>query len=180
MKQHLEIEYKTLCTSEQFDAMNASMNFNEARKQTNVYFDTESKTLLSQHMMCRIRTIDDTYEFTLKVPQETGVQEYEIGVDTLGLDYPPIITILSEFGVDAQDCAIIATSTTFRSTYHDLFGTWCLDENHFDNHVDYEIEYELDAFHKDAYEHYCNVLEAHGIQHNKAKPKFIRALYSGQ
>ena len=181
MKRNLEIEYKTLIERATFDAFRNALFFSAPVKQVNEYYDTENLRLFNQHIMCRIRVIDAYYEFTLKIPQADGVMEFEVILDENKLDLnDKVIDLLKSHSVNVSEMKNVATSTTFRSTFDDEYGTWCLDETHFDNSVDYEIEYELFGPHEKAYQHYVDTLDKYNIPFRKANPKFIRALLDNQ
>ena len=60
MKPHLEIEYKTLLTKEEYQALDTHFKFERIVQQTNVYYDSNND-LYNQHMMCRIRILPDSY-----------------------------------------------------------------------------------------------------------------------
>lgn len=177
MKQNLEIEYKTLLSPTSYDTLLSAWDFSDGVKQLNVYLDTQSHDLYNLKMMCRLR-LTDIIEFTLKVPQEDGVLEHELILDSFDItENSAITTLMSEFGVNVEDLIEVARSTTLRKTYDDDFGTWCLDYTEFDHGEDYEIEYELFSYHPDAFDHYVNKLNEFGIEYKKSRPKYIRARF---
>lgn len=178
MKQHLEIEYKSILHRSSFEAFQRAWNFSDAKKQVNLYYDTKDNTLLNQKMMARIRLIDNTYEFTLKIPQTDGVLEHELVLDSLDLGQSESLTdLFSTLGVAVDQLQEVAQSTTYRQTFADLYGTWCLDHSVFDAHEDYEIEYELFDANALAYDHFLDTLKTMNVNYEKARPKYIRARF---
>lgn len=178
MKQHLEIEYKTQLTQDEFNRILDSLPFEEPKYQENTYYDTPQRSLFNQQSMCRIRTIGKNYEFTLKVPQEEGVLEYEVTLNDKSLNDDRIIHFLNERNIDMKTMKIIAFSNTVRYEYSDLYGVWCLDYTKFLNSFDFELEYELHAANEKAYPHYLDTLNALNIEYKASQPKYLRALNS--
>lgn len=177
MKQHLEIEYKSILTNQEYLKIDFLFKFDKIVEQTNVYYDFDD-ILFNQNIMCRIRVLDDEYEFTLKIPQEKGVLEYEVNLNSLDIKDPKVIKILTPFIEQTDQLIEVGRSHTIRKIYSDEYGEWCLDESQFSHHKDYELEYELYEDHPLAYEHYVNKINELGIEIKEAKPKYIRALNS--
>ena len=178
MKQHLEIEYKSILNRSSFEAFQLHWSFSSAIKQVNIYYDTPTNTLLNQKKMARIRVLDHALEFTLKIPQEDGVLEHELTLDSLDLAHSTAIKdLLSDFSVDVHTLTEVARSTTYRQTYEDQYGTWCLDHSIFNTHEDYEIEYELFTANENAYAHFLDTLAVLNVNYEKARPKYIRARF---
>lgn len=181
MKKNLEIEYKTLLDEDQFEQLRSHMNAQEPTLQINTYYDTASLDLMQQHCMCRIRESKGSFLFTLKIPQEKGVMEYEQALVSPSLETAEIAAFLNTLGIDVKDLHVLTQSNTLRYEHKDPWGTWCLDETQFQNHKDYEVEYELHQDQSNAYDHYCKTLAALGISFkNHSQPKFLRALYSAK
>ncbi|WP_331836532.1 CYTH domain-containing protein [Erysipelothrix piscisicarius] len=178
MKQHLEIEYKTQLTQDEFNHILNSFPFKDPKYQENTYYDTPKGSLFKQHSMCRIRTIGNIHEFTLKVPQEEGVLEYEVILNEKSLMDERIIDFLNEKDIDVNTMEVTAFSNTVRYEYSDIYGVWCLDYTRFLNNSDYELEYELHESNEKAYPHYLDTLQLLGIQYKPSKPKYLRALDS--
>lgn len=179
MKTNLEIEYKTLISQTDAQSLLDHFDFGPFVEQTNVYFDTRDSKLFNQKMMCRIRMINDHYEFTLKIPQPDGVLEYEYRLKGMNFNHLAIHQLFEELDINTEDLYEITRSTTKRRVFSDEYGDWCLDETRFPNHSDFEIEYELHEANEKAYPHYVDTLRYLDIDYNKAEPKYIRALRSG-
>lgn len=178
MKPHLEIEYKTLLTEQEYLSLNTAFQYESINDQTNIYYDDTKRTLFNLGMMCRVRLLDDTFEFTLKIPQDTGVLEYEVMLDSLNLNDPQVEKILQPYISNLAELKEVGRSRTIRKIHSDIYGEWCLDENHFSHHDDYELEYELHEAHPKAYEHYLQKLRELNIEFKKAEPKYLRSLNS--
>ena len=73
---HLEIEFKTLLTKEEYHSLEDFFKDQPPIQQTNHYIDTPDKTIRNHQMALRIRTFANRAELTLKVPQEAGHFEY--------------------------------------------------------------------------------------------------------
>lgn len=179
MKQNLEIEYKTLLTEDEYKRLQEYLDFSDAKKQVNFYYDTIGNELLSKSMMVRVRVTDE-YEFTLKIPQKDGVLEVEqIVPDQSIQDNDDVKKLLETYGFDATKLVVVAKSTTYRQEFHDIYGVWCLDYTDFGHSFDFEIEYELDHYDESALPHYVSTLEKLNIKplHEKPRPKYIRARF---
>lgn len=178
MKQHLEIEFKTMLSEEEFNKLYQTMGFDEGFLQINSYFDTLSTFFLKKRMMLRIRSVNDVFIFTMKTPSELGVLENEFKLDSFNQNDPKIQKILGNFGIESTDLLLVAQSKTIRHEIVDQHGTWCLDLNEFAQDKDYELEYELHegVNYEDAQQHYFNKINELNILYKEAKPKYIRAL----
>ena len=73
---HLEIEYKTLLTKDEFNRLNNQFSHVAPVTQTNYYFDSENFDMKANRMSLRIRTLPNRAEITLKIPKEVGNLEY--------------------------------------------------------------------------------------------------------
>ena len=76
MSEHLEIEFKTLVSPQDFKRLIDHFAIqNGLFTQTNHYFDTDDFQLKAQRMGLRIRVLADRGELTLKVPAPEGLLE---------------------------------------------------------------------------------------------------------
>ncbi|QIK69093.1 CYTH domain-containing protein [Erysipelothrix sp. HDW6C] len=178
MKQHLEIEYKSMLTKADYDLLARSLPFGNAHVQLNEYYDTSDRQLFARESMCRIRTIGNRHEFTMKTPQPDGVLEHELELKAQNLNDERLVEYFDDLGINVYELERVAFSRTLRKTYDDAYGTWCLDSTSFSNHQDYEIEYELFEANEKARPHYVNTLNQLGIEFKPSAPKYIRALNS--
>lgn len=181
MEKQIEIEFKTLLSEEEYKQLFKS-TFQDAKKtvQRNDYYDTADRLLFKNRKMARIRTIADTYLFTLKTPLKRGVLEEEYVLDEDNIFSSKLEKTFSDLGISQKDLEKVSTSHTMRLEHDDEYGTWCLDLNTFDAHTDYELEYELfpNVDYELALSHYQNVFNTLNIKFKKAKPKYIRSLES--
>ena len=69
---HLEIEFKTLLTKEEYHSLEDFFKDQPPIRQTNHYIDTPDHAIRNNRMALRIRTLADRAELTLKVPQDAG------------------------------------------------------------------------------------------------------------
>lgn len=178
MKQHLEIEFKTMLTKKEYESILAALPFGKEIIQQNDYYDNKDGLLFMNKMMCRIRTIDSGYLFTLKTPKKVGVLEHEMTLESASLNNESLQIIEELLDTTNLQLIKIASSCTHRYEYNDTYGTWCLDYSVFDNHVDYELEYELFEDNEKAYPYFMDMLQMHNIVFEKSLPKYIRALNS--
>lgn len=177
MKPHLEIEYKTLLTHDEYQTLNTHFNFERIIEQTNIYFDAD-QALFNKKMMCRVRILEGKFKFTLKIPQDEGVLEYEFDMPSLDLNHPKLVSILKPHIGNLKNLKEVGQSHTLRKIYSDDYGEWCLDYNAFSNHNDYELEYELFKPHPLAYDHYLTVIQDLKITYKPADPKYLRSINS--
>ncbi|NGW67928.1 CYTH domain-containing protein, partial [Staphylococcus aureus] len=77
MSEHLEIEFKTLVSPQDFKRLidHFAIQKTDFFTQTNHYFDTDDFQLKAQRMGLRIRVLADRGELTLKVPAPEGLLE---------------------------------------------------------------------------------------------------------
>ncbi len=178
MKQNIEIEYKTMLDESLYNSLREALPFDQGALQINTYYDTLNRDLFSHSIMCRIREYDNTFELTIKIPQEKGVLELEKILEDKDLNDPDIEKFLREYDIDPNDMREVALSKTKRHLMEDQYGVWCLDKTEFKHHTDYELEYELFEDHPLAYDHYKDKLQSNNIEYHESKPKYIRALNS--
>lgn len=178
MEQHLEIEFKTMLTKKEFHRLYKTMTFKDGFLQINSYFDTMDNFFLKNHSMLRIRTIDNSFIFTMKTPKRIGVLEHEFTMESFNINHPKIQKLIEDFNIKTSDLDLITQSKTIRHEINDEYGTWCLDLNEFTFNKDYELEYELfeGVDYDKAQQHYYNSINNLNISYKKAKPKYIRAL----
>lgn len=178
MKLHLEIEFKTMLTEEEFLSLYKTMGFSEGRLQINSYFDTLNHFFFKKHMMLRIRAIDNVFIFTMKTPSSLGVLENEFKLDSFNINDAKVQKILDPYGLKSDDLELTAQSKTIRHEIADDYGTWCLDLSEFALGKDFELEYELHegVNYELAQQHYFDKINEYNINYKEAKPKYIRAL----
>lgn len=176
MKKNLEIEYKTLCSREQYLTVRNNLHNPDRIVQKNTYFDNRQRTLLSRKMMLRIRQWDNNMEATLKIPVGTAVQELNFFCSSLSIEQPELLEFLENIGISGP-FESIGYSETERLMVTDEYAELCLDHTRFSSgHEDYEIEYELLAENNEAFTNFQNILQSYGIPYKKAPSKVMRML----
>jgi uncharacterized protein YjbK len=148
MQQHLEIEFKTLITKQEY--LNLIKEFkleNDIFSQTNYYFDTENSDLMNKKTVLRIRK-KKQYKLTKKEKDINGNKESSIYLkDTEALD---MINngfdahIINEPYYVKNVCAL--TTLRAKTKYKD--GIIFFDHSIYNNIEDYEIEYEAENYEK--------------------------------
>ncbi|MFV0478956.1 MAG: CYTH domain-containing protein [Anaerorhabdus sp.] len=163
MKSHLEIEYKTLVTKKQLEAL--IQNFPQAKiiAQTNYYFDSVP-SLKERKMSCRIRQIKEDYLFTLKIKLDDGtVNEIEFPTPSLSLEDPQIQSVLTSYDIPPLELKGQLHTKRHQCTLEK--GLLCLDINSYGECIDYEVEYELNDGIGDDLEFFVNFLHSFSIDY---------------
>ncbi|MGQ7462837.1 CYTH domain-containing protein [Streptococcus suis] len=152
MKNHLEIEYKTLLTKSEYKRLLTDFSDVNPVLQTNHYIDTPNLDMKNNRFSLRIRTFEDIAELTLKIPQEVGNREYNqvLEIHTakqLLVDFQlpagQIADIISATNVPVEKLAVWGSLTTKRHEKETSIGLMALDENEFNGLIDYELEVEV-------------------------------------
>lgn len=179
---HLEIEYKSLLTIDEFKRLDSLYQHIKPIQQTNYYIDSPEADLRSKRLSLRIRTYPDRAELTLKIPQEVGNLEYNQDLDLdlvkglkhlLTLPDGEIKDKLVTAGIDLSRLTILGHLTTRRREVQLDMGLLAIDSNTYAGIKDYELELEVadpvqgkadfDAF-----------LDKHQINFKYAKSKVAR------
>lgn len=160
MHSKIEVEYKTLCTKEQFERLLNLYPNHKVIKQTNTYFDT-TPSLKERGIAIRLRQIGDDVLFTLKKREERGNEEIEFPVPCLSLDSPAIQNILHPYHIQNLEVAGILVTTRHLVEFE--HAELCLDINEYNNHIDYEIEYELKDADVDTFDEFSEILNQANI-----------------
>lgn len=142
---NLEIEYKLLCSKEQFDHLSALYQPLEFVKQVNTYYDTADEQLRKLHCAMRIREKQGSFIFTLKEPMNDGHLEHEWNINENSvnalLHHEEIMALLNRLNIHGE-LQTTASLETYRAVVKLDQAELCFDINHYSNHTDYEIEYE--------------------------------------
>ena len=179
---HLEIEFKSGLTQEQFTKLLPLFKDAPAIKQTNYYIDTPDFSIRDHKMAFRIRSFEESAELTLKVSQNVGTLEYNQSLskqeaqDIINhLTLPPgqILNYLQDTDIKIDQLVILENLTTIRREMRHRIGLLALDENfYFDNH-DYEIELEVQD-EKLGKVDFFNFLEENKLPYTPLKSKIAR------
>ncbi|HFU3843666.1 MULTISPECIES: CYTH domain-containing protein [Streptococcus] len=182
MKNHLEIEYKTLLTKSEYLRLLSDFSDVSPVLQTNHYIDTPDLDMKNHRFSLRIRTFKEIAELTLKIPQEIGNQEYNQVLDiqtahqlieNFQLPAGHIADIISATDVPIDKLAVWGSLTTKRHEKETSIGLMALDENEYAGQVDYELEVEVTDAHqgKILFEDF---LKKNSIQFKYARSKVAR------
>ena len=179
---HLEIEYKTLLTKNEYQQLLPLFSDITATKQTNYYIDTADFSIRDAKMALRVRAFENRAELTLKIPQQVGNMEYNQSltleechtlINTCVLPEGEIRILLTHAAINLDELKVLGSLTTIRYGKETTIGLMALDENHYFDKTDYELELEvIDAeMGKEQFNHF---LQAHHIHYKYAKPKVAR------
>ncbi len=179
MQKHLEIEFKTFITKEQYEyLLNKFDLVDKVFKQTNYYFDDEAFSLLKDKIVLRIRQ-KEQYKLTKKEKGETGNNESSLYLtDQEAKD-------MLEKGFDASIIGInkfVKTQyqlSTYRAKTPYLGCTLFLDKSEYLDKIDYEIELEVTDYNQ-GLEIFNNFLKENNIEFNKSNSKAERAFKAYQ
>jgi uncharacterized protein YjbK len=175
MEKTVEIEYKTFVSGEAASSLLARGVFKNGQLHTNFYYDTQDMAFTKQQGVLRIREKNDTFRFTAKIKQENHIDEFECDLNELNINNDEILKFTASY-TDVTEFEYLGKTTTYRYTYEDEFGVWCLDFNVFKFTSDIEMEFELHEGILDAFDHYIEQLTQWGIKHNPSLSKFQRLL----
>ena len=180
MYNQIERELKCLLTKEQYENILKSYDFPIEIFQSNTYYDTEDEFLKNMKSAMRIRTIDSTYIFTLKIRTDsiTLIElEKEVKDDIIehAFEDEEISSWLKKYKIPVQVHKTVEL-TTKRKLQKLPKAELCLDQTNFYGTIDYEIEYEYTEEHDGIYE-FNQILAPFGLQYEKNCPsKVARAV----
>ncbi len=144
MKKNIEKEYKILVTKEQFYSLLERYPNITFESQTNYYIDTENQMLRAMQGAMRIRHINNQYIFTLKLPSEKGLLEFEKEVASASLESledEKIKNLLEQYHIDGN-FQFTTKLHTQRAIHRTPYAELCFDISTYNQITDYEIEYE--------------------------------------
>lgn len=173
---HIEREFKTQLSHQEFLMMLDHYPTCSVVRQTNIYYDTRDHALSNQGIMLRIRNINNTdFLLTMKTPAATGNLEEECVLDHASPCQPEVIQFLHAHQL--PDALIELTrSLTIRHETEDEYAMIALDETHFGTVVDYELEYELKDPNQSGDAAFNQLLHTHHLTYRPSEPKIKRAL----
>ena len=189
MQHHLEIEYKTLLTLEDYRRLLPLFDDTVAIRQTNHYLETANADIKRAKMSLRIRTFSNKAELTLKIPKKVGNEEYnqtltltqaQQVLDQLKLPEGQILDLLMAHHVPLDQLKVLGSLTTTRLEKAFPIGLMALDDNTYSGKQDYELELEVEDA-KKGKEDFNRFLAQHGISFTYAKSKvarFVETLHS--
>lgn len=182
---HLEIEFKTLLTKEEYDSLKDFFKEQPPVRQTNHYIDTPDQAIRNHQMALRIRTLADRAELTLKVPQKAGHFEYNQALtfdqveDFLSKKKLPqgeIASFLTDLDIPLTSLDVWGSLETERREKRIPKGLLAFDRSRYNSIEDYELEMEVDAASDETYFH--EFLKEKQIEYKPAKSKVARLAQS--
>lgn len=152
MNKNIEKEYKVLLTKNQYDCLCEVLPESYSRVQINTYYDTKQQDIRKCRGAMRIREVNGTFIFTLKMPSADGLLEFEKEVSAnsiLAFEDTEIKALLASYRLYGP-WQKLATLTTRRRVSETADAEICLDESSYVGIVDHEIEYEYKKAHDGA------------------------------
>lgn len=179
MDNYIERELKILVSKEQFQKILNSYEFKKPIIQTNTYYDTNDKKIKHMNGALRIRTIENTHIFTLKIKKDSITHyEYEKEIQTTNINEikdTEILGWIKEYDIPTN-IKPITSFRTERYTYNFEHGQLCADITSYENHIDYELEYEYIDNH-DGISFFNHILNNINTKYEKNCPsKIARAM----
>lgn len=180
MNTNIEKEYKLLVNEDQFYQLLAYYPTVEFRKQINTYYDTEENQIQSMKGAMRIREIDHSFLFTLKIRKDDDLFEYECPVECNDIQVfysDEVKALLDQFSIYGP-FKKTTTLTTNRGMYVTDYAELCFDESFYNDTKDYEIEYEYKKDH-DGLSQFQSILQKISLTYEKnCASKIKRAMDS--
>lgn len=162
MQSKIEVEYKTLCTKQQFNQLLSLYPNHEKIVQTNTYLDA-FPSLRESGMAMRIRQINDRYFFALKIKEVRGNEEIEFEIPSFSLDYPPIQNVLHTYHIPPVEPVGVLVTTRHLVKLEN--AELCMDINEYNGIIDYEVEYELLNPNHDTLDEFKEILKSANISY---------------
>lgn len=182
---HLEIEFKTLLTKEEYHSLEDFFKDQPPIRQTNHYIDTPDQAIRNHRMALRIRTLADRAELTLKVPQDAGHFEYnqaltfeqvEAFLSKKKLPQGEIASFLTDLDIPLTSLDVWGSLETERREKRIPKGLLAFDRSRYNSIEDYELEMEVDDASDETYFH--EFLKEKQIEYKPAKSKVARLAQS--
>ena len=182
---HLEIEFKTLLTKEEYHSLEDFFKDQPPIRQTNHYIDTPDQAIRNHRMALRIRTLADRAELTLKVPQDAGHFEYnqaltfeqvEAFLSKKKLPQGEIASFLTDLDIPLTSLDVWGSLETERREKRIPKGLLAFDRSRYNSIEDYELEMEVDDDSDETYFH--EFLKEKQIEYKPAKSKVARLAQS--
>ena len=182
MNKNIELEYKVLLNKEQFDILIALYPDLIFRKQVNTYYDTKDMSIRSMKGAMRIREVNNSFIFTLKMHKDNDLLEYECEVEknaVESLQTNEINILLKQYGLKGP-FQQLTSLTTYRGMHITEYAEICFDKNYYGDTMDYEIEYEYKKEHDGLKEFQAILDHVHITYEKNCASKIKRALDSIQ
>lgn len=175
MQAGYEVEYKTAITQDNASFLMQTGLFTNLVKQQNFYLDTADHVFNKKQIMLRIRVSDRGILFTSKSRTVEGLWEQEFYLESMDYNQPKIMDFLKLQQV-YDPLVLVGKTQTYRYTYKDDFGEWCLDFTTFSTTSDIELEYEVSDATSDRYDHFLQQIKKWDINLIPIVSKYERLL----
>lgn len=151
MSKEIEIEFKVLIDKQTYELMFHNLQCSTSKLYTQINYYLSHPILDKNKFMLRIREKNDTYELTLKLPNDVGLIEHNIMINHEIKDLilnqkqvnNDIFDILIQYDINPMDLVCKYSLKTTRLDTLLPLGTLSLDCNEYLDIVDYELEYEV-------------------------------------
>jgi uncharacterized protein YjbK len=156
MEQEIELEFKNLLTTNEFQNLLRAFSVNKSHfaSQTNHYFDTYDFQLKSISCALRIREKNGNVTLTLKQPHSEGLLETHeplslelfkkmLDGDTTVVQNTPMASVFQEIQINTDELRYLGSLTTNRAQLIYQSGLLVFDHSFYLDKEDYEMEYEV-------------------------------------
>ncbi|MFT8361825.1 MAG: CYTH domain-containing protein [Sporolactobacillus sp.] len=188
MAQELEIEYKNMLTSEQFNRLCRFFKLTSGSffKQINDYFDTPTLALREKQTALRIRHLPSMHDLTLKQPHEGAILEthqkltddesqelIQFGVMPAG----EVERQITALGIDVDKLIHLGQLRTERCSFPYNGGILFLDHSFYLKKEDFELEWEA-ANQSVGSDPFDDLLRQHHIERQPSISKIARLYHA--
>ncbi|MDD2681363.1 MAG: CYTH domain-containing protein [Bacilli bacterium] len=181
MQKHLEFEFKSLLSQEEYERLIIKFKGNRLDLQTNHYFDTPRFSLKALSCSLRVRE-RDTYEITFKrkknynnieLTQSISLEEFELMKEAGIVPEGDIANELSSL-LNNQKLINFMSLSTLRMFLPYKNGILFIDKSSYCGTSDYEIEYEASSYYNGKKE-FIDIIKELDIVYKKSDKKIKRA-----
>ncbi len=181
MQKHLEFEFKSLLSQEEYERLIIKFKGNRLDLQTNHYFDTPRFSLKALACSLRVRE-RETFEITFKrkknynnieLTQAITAEEFEIMKNEGAIPEGDIANDLSSI-VNGQKIVNFMSLSTLRMFLPYMNGILFIDKSSYCGTSDYEIEYEASSYYNGKKE-FIDIIKELEINYKKSDKKIKRA-----
>ena len=178
MSTNLEIEVKSILTSDEYNKLITIFGLDKSYFQINYYLDTNDLKIYSQKCGLRIRQKGEDFELTLKVPAEEGKTEINQQISDKMFENLVIHNVFpkgeienylsQKMGIKIEDIHILGNLNTVRLDIEYKTALISIDKSIYNSITDYEVEAEDISLEK-ANEHLLEFLTIYDIKYKKSQ-----------
>ena len=181
IQKHLEVEFKTLLSLEEYTKLVKLFKGNRTDLQTNHYFDTSRFSLKAHDASLRVRE-RDLLELTLKRKKGYSIQEFTLPISHEVFEEIRRTGIIPEGEIRNELSSLIGEQklinfmslSTLRMFFPYSNGVLFIDKSSYCGTTDYELEYEAKSYDAGKKE-FIEIINTLGIQYKKSEKKIRRA-----